>query len=186
MKKKIILLMVSLFFALAGIANATDIQQGVLKYNWGTQASQYPDLKQVSEQGEVSYYSNSGEIYQIGDISVNKIVYGFYKNQLFGVYININSIAIYDKLLKHMKSEYGLPATKITASGLETSKWKRDDVTIKLKMDKLTQKMKIAFYYRPLSKTLRAQQVDDLDTSSFNFLAFEKDDNPKKFVLFEF
>ena len=186
MNKIMTVVMVSLVLLLGTNAGASDLQKGILQYEWGDSASRYNGLLKLDNKGEVSYYSKPGEMYTIGEVSVDKVIYGFYRDQLFGVYLNIDSIEVYDKLLLHMKSQYGLPIYKTTANNLFVYKWKQQDVTIKLKMNKSAQKMKLAFYYRPLSSKLSAEQWEELDTTSFHFVPIEKDKKPEKFILFKF
>jgi len=186
MNKIMILFVVSFTFLLGANAGALDIQQGISQYKWGDSASKHHGLSNLGGKGEVSYYSKPGEKYMIGNVTIGKIIYGFYKDQLFGVYFNIDSLEVYDELLNHMKSLYGLPANQTTADNLFVSKWKQHDVRIKLKLNEPLLKMKLAFYYQPFSSKLNAKQWEDLDTSSFRFVPIEKDKKPEKFVLFEF
>ena len=186
MNKIMIVLIISLTFLLGTGASASELESGFLHYTWGDSSSQYTGLTILAEKGDVSYYSKSGEEYTIGDVSIDKIIYGFYRDQLFGVYLNIDSIEVYDKLFNRMKSQYGLPATKLTADDKSVFKWKQKDVTIKLKLNKAARKMKLSFYYQPISSQLNAKQWEELDTSSFRFVPIEKGKKPEKFILFEF
>ncbi len=179
-------IMVSLALLLGTNAGASDLQKGILQYKWSDSASRYNGLSKLGDKGEVSYYSKPGEIYTIGEVSVDKVIYGFYRDQLFGVYLNIDSIEVYDKLFLHMKSQYGLPVYKTTLDNRLVYKWKQQDVAIKLKMNKPARKMKLAFYYRPLSSKLNAKQWEEFDTTSFRFVPIEKDKKPEKVILFEF
>lgn len=186
MNRIVIVFMITLTFFLGTGVYASDIQKGISQYKWGDSASMYAGLSKLGEKGEVSYYSKPGEKYTIGNVSIERVIYGFYRDQLFGVYLNIESIEVYDKLLSHMKSLYGLPATKVRADKLLVSKWKQEDVTIKLKFYETLQKMKLAFYHKKLSGELNAKQWEELDTSSFRFVPIEKENKPDKFILFEF
>jgi hypothetical protein len=186
MIKMITLIAVALTLLLGTNACASDIQKGILQYKWGDSTAGYNGLSKLADKGEVSYYSKPGEIYTIGDVSVDKVIYGFYQDQLFGVYLNIDSIEVYDQLLQHLKSLYGLPAYKTTADNHLVYKWKQQDIIIKLKMNKPGRKMKLAFYYRPLSSKLNALQWEDLDTTTFRFVPIEKDKKPEKFILVTF
>ncbi len=186
MNKIFILIMVSFALMLGSSAGASDIEKGFFKYMWGDSASKYSGLLELGDKGDVSYYSKPGESYTVGNVLIDKVIYGFYQDQLFGVYLNIDSPEVYDKLLDHMKSQYGLPAYQTTANDLVVYKWKQQDVTIKLKMNKLTKKMKLAFYSQPFSSELKAIQWEELDTSSFRFVPIEKGKKPEKFVLFTF
>ncbi|WP_028579274.1 hypothetical protein [Desulfogranum japonicum] len=183
---RIIVIIASLAFFLSTNVNASDIEKGISEYSWGDSASKHSGLSKLGAKGEVSYYSNPGETYTIGDVTIDNVVYGFYKDQLFGIYLNIDSIDIYDTLLNHMKSQYGLPAYKTTASKLVTYKWEQQNVTIKLKMNTTTEKMKLAFYFQPFSSKVNVNQWEELDISSFHFVPIEKDKKPEEFILFKF
>lgn len=185
-KKIMTVIIVGLALLLGTNAGASDLQKGISQYKWSDSASRYNGLSKLGDKGEVSYYSKPGEIYTIGEVSVDKVIYGFYRDQFFGVYLNIDSIEVYDKLFLHMKSQYGLPTYKTTADNSILYKWKQQDVTIKLKMNKSALKMKLAFYYRPLSSKLNAKQMEEVDTTSFHFVPIEKDKKPEKFILFKF
>jgi len=153
---------------------------------WGDSASKYSGLSTVGAKGGVSYYSNPEETYAVGSVAIDKVIYGFFEDQFFGVYLNIDSVDVYDKLLEHMKAKYGLPAYKTTSNDLFVYKWKQQDVIIKLKMNKATKKMKLAFYFQPISNKLNVNEWEDLDTSLIHFVPIEKGKKPEKFVLFTF
>ncbi len=172
---------------LTGTVSAADLQQGLSGYKWGENVSKNPALKKVGEKGDITYYTKPNEIYTIGNISVEKVVYGVFQDELFGIYLNIDNAEIYDQLFSHMKTKYGEPDYKTTAENQPVYKWKEFDVTVKLKLNQITQKMKLAFYYMPIAKQANTQQADEYDDGEFfNFTVPEKDQAPEKIILFEF
>lgn len=185
MIKRLMLLGVA-FLIMVSSASATPLQQGMFQYKWGESAANHIYLTEMGTKDEVVYYSHLGEIYMVGDAVIDKEIYGFYKDQLFGVYFNIESLDVYDKVLAHLKKKYGLPSSKLSEDDTHVLKWKKGDVAIKLKTDNAEQKMKLAFYYRPISSKLNAQQWEDLDTDTFNFVPINADKKPEKLILFEF
>ncbi len=144
---------ITFFILLLGtVCIAANLQDGFMAYQWGEDISRYDELTPLHTRGDFTYYSHPGESYSIDDISINNVVFGFYKDQLFAVYVGIDSFETYDKINLHMKNKYGIPDTKIsTKDYLTTYKWKYQDVSIKLKTGQIDGKMKLAFYYRPLS-----------------------------------
>lgn len=185
MKTTTMLVLTGLALILTSTAWAMDLQTGFSKYRWGDSAKTFTGLAKMDEKGEVSYYSKTDEIYTLGDAKVDEVVYGFKEDRFFGVYLNIYSLVTYDKLLQHMQSLYGLPRYTTTEESF-IYKWKMDEVTIKLKMNKAKERMKLAYYYQPIAKELNAGQWEDLETSSFRFVPIEKDKKPERYVLFEF
>ncbi len=87
----------------------------------------------------------------------------------------------------HMKNKYGLPDTKISAKDyLTTYKWKYQDVSIKLKTGQIDGKMKLAFYYRPLSGDIKKEQLDATSETSYRFFPIDKNKTPKLVPFLEF
>lgn len=162
------------------VAVAAELQNGFMAYKWGADISRYDELTLLHSKGDVTYYSNPGESYVIDNISINDVIFGFFKDQLFAVYIGIDSFETYDKINLHMKNKYGLPDTKISAKDyLTTFKWKYENVTIKLKNDQIDGKMKLAFYYRPISLELKKEQLDVINDTSFQFFPVDKNKTPQ-------
>ena len=186
MNKKIIIIMISLACIWIANAVASEIESGISQYKWGDSSSQHDGFSRIGDKGSVTYYTKPGETYKIGKVSIDKVIYGFYNDQLFGIYLNIDSIEVYDKLLDTMKSQYGLPSYKTTESKLIVYKWKQGDIIIKLKMHTSSEHMKLAFYYHPLSSKTHPAQWEELDASSFHFVPIEKDKKPEEFILFTF
>lgn len=180
-------LIASFILYLCNVSGAAELQDGFMQYKWGESISQYDELIRLHSKQDVTYYSSPGETYTLDDIRIDDIIFGFYQGNLFAVYIGIKSPEVYDKIMIHMKSKYGLPDLKTTAKdNLTTYKWKYQDVTIKLKTDDIGYKMKLAFYYDPLARNLKKDQLDDLSETSFRFFPIDKNKQPKMIPFLEF
>lgn len=172
---------------LGTVSAAAELEDGFMGYKWGESISQYPELTGLYTKGDVTFYSNPGESYTVDDITVDDVVYGFYQGSLWAVYIKIDAPETYDKVMQHMKLKYGLPDTKTSAKDhLTTIKWKYKDVTIKLKTDEIGGKMKLAFYYRPLSRDLKKDQIDEISETSYRFFPIDKNKQPRMIPFLEF
>ncbi len=179
---------ITFFILLLGtVCIAANLQDGFMAYQWGEDISRYDELTPLHTRGDFTYYSHPGESYSIDDISINNVVFGFYKDQLFAVYVGIDSFETYDKINLHMKNKYGIPDTKIsTKDYLTTYKWKYQDVSIKLKTGQIDGKMKLAFYYRPLSGDINKEQLDATSETSYKFFPIDKNKTPKLVPFLEF
>ncbi len=177
----------SYILCLCNFSGAAELQDGFMQYKWGESISQYDELTRLSSKQDVTYYSSPGETYTLDDTTIDDIIFGFYQGNLFAVYIGIKRPETYDKIMHYMKSKYGLPDLKTTAKdNLTTYKWKYQDVTIKLKTDDIGYKMKLAFYYTPVAKNLKKDQLDELSETSFRFFPIDKNKQPKMIPLLEF
>ncbi len=181
------LFVVYYLFVLSSGASAADLKDGFMGYKWGESASRYPELRILYTKGDITFYSNPGESYTIEDITVNDVVFGFYQQSLFAVYIGIDSLEIYDSIERHLRTKYGLPGTKVSAKDyLTTHKWKYQGVKMKLKTSQVDGKMKLGMYYNPLVKDLREDQIEDINERSYRFFPIDKNKRPERIPLLEF
>ena len=157
---------------------AEDLEDGFMGYQWGSDISKYPGLKQLYSKGGLTFYSSPGESYTLEDMVIGDVIYGFYQGRFYAVYVNLDTIEKYDAVEAKMKAKYGLPDHKSSATeNLFTYKWKYQDVTIKLKRDELKGNMKVAFYHEPTSRGLdQERRLLEIETSD-QFFPLEKKEN---------
>lgn len=186
-KYHIAILAVSFVLFLGSLSVSAELQEGFMKYKWGEHVSQYEGLTKLYMKGDVSYYSHPGESYVLDDMSIDDVIYGFYKESLFAVYIGIDTPEIYERVKQYMQRKYGLPDTKTAARDRLTLKWKYKDVNIKLKIDESSAgKMKLAFYNSALSHDLNTKQLEEINESSFRFFPIDKNKKPEKIKFLVF
>ena len=161
-----------------GAAWAEDLEDGFMGYQWGSDISKYPGLKQLYSKGGLTFYASPGESYTLEDMTIGDVIYGFYQGKFYAVYVNLDTIEKYDAVERMMKSKYGLPDHKSSSKeNLFTYKWKYRDVTIKLKQDQLKGSMKVAFYHEPTSSGLdQERRILEIETSD-QFFPLEKKEN---------
>lgn len=143
-------------------AAALDIQQGIHGMKWGSSAHDYSELTKVKEVNQAAYYINSTMLYQTANQPVRGVFYGFYKDQLFAVFIKMSLPDQYSQLERQFTAKYGKPKTTYNSSGRQTAhRWIDKDVTIKLKMKASPMDFKLAIYYSPLADKLDQEQLEE-------------------------
>lgn len=174
----IAILVVVLTLCLFNTAWAEDLEDGFMGYVWGSDISKYRGLKKLYSKGEMTFYSSPGESYVVEDMIIGDVIYGFYKDKFYAVYINLDSPDKYDLVERMMKAKYGLPDHKTSAKeNVFTYKWKYQDVTIKLKADQLNGKMKVAFYHEPTAKGLdQERRLLEIENSD-RYFPLKKNEN---------
>lgn len=147
-------------FSTAGLY-AADFKDGFFGTAWGTGVDQLQGFTKVAEDQDVSYYVNSTKQFKIFNTIVPYVLYGFYKQQFFAVFINIDSIVNYSKIKKYINDQYGPPDISMdTKRNQKTYTWKQKKVKIKLKSYETLNNMKLAFYYAPISRTLNEERLE--------------------------
>ena len=154
-------LVLGLIIFLAGIGSlgAADLENGFLGIKWGTDISELPHFINISEKYDVSYYVDPRKSYTLFDVDVLEVMYGFYSQKFFAVYVNIESIDVFSRLKQHITEKYGQPGISLNVKNDQTVyAWKYKDTKIKLKHYEKLGKMKLGFYYTPLSTKVNAAQ----------------------------
>ena len=184
-------LFIATFFVIsictASVGSAADLERGFMDYNWGQNIKEFPNLEKLYTKRHITYYGNPGETYFLDDLVIDDIVFGFYDNRLLGVYIGIDTLEKYDKIMNYMREKYGLPSVKSSSTEhLTTHKWEYQNVTIKLKADQIDSDMKVAFYYDPLSDALRKEKTIEVSDDAFRFFPIDKNKKPEMIPFLEF
>ena len=134
MKKLFITGLILLMHLCAQIIYAADLQDGFLGLKWRTRTSELTGYSKLREKGDLSYYGNLNKVFTIEDIRIPKVIYGFYTDRLFAVYLLIESPDAFARIRQYMISKYGDPKEILTMKNEQTIyNWRHGTVKIKLK-----------------------------------------------------
>ncbi len=169
--KHIIWLAGIISIVLAGTsATAFDFTKGVHGMPWASSISQYGHLTEIHETDHAAYYVNSNMLYQVSNQPVPDVIYGFYQQQFFAVFIKMRSPDQFYQTKQRFTAKLGQPKITSNAATKESVyRWKAGDAKIKLKMNDTTKAIKLAIYHIPLSSKvnqarMEQQSFDMLDT----------------------
>jgi len=159
MRRSKLLVCISVFlFGCIGVAQAADLQNGFLGIPWGTNIADLPDFEKVAEKHDVIYYGNPNKTYTLFNVDVPYVTYAFHSAKFFAAYVDVASIDVFSKLKDHISRKYGSPRTTLKFSeGQKIYNWKYQDTKIKLKLFENENKMKLGFYYAPLTRKVNKE-----------------------------
>jgi hypothetical protein len=142
----------------AGLAQAAGLETEFLGKAWGTPLSEFKGLAGVGGEGKVAYYVNPRQAYTVFDTPVAELVYGFYDERFFAVYVNIKGIDTFSTIKGRIQQRYGLPKISMEARGtLTTYSWKAGESRVKLKHAEASGAMKLSFYHTPIADLANAE-----------------------------
>jgi hypothetical protein len=166
---------------------AAHLTEGFSGVKWGTSIETLSNFKEVGSLGEIGYYVNPDVLHTIGGFEVPQVIYGFYAKRLFAVYAQIDSLEVYARIKNDLQSHYGIPKVVYGATGQpKVYRWKSGQIKIKLKTDDSLRKIKVAFYYTPLSDKVNEAGEEKYRESEIKFLPIERDKEPQRLPLLEF
>jgi hypothetical protein len=142
-----------------GVSQAAELQDGFMGIQWGTDIADLPDFVKVAQKHDVTYYGNPKKSYTLFNVDVPYVTYAFHSAKLFAAYVDIASIDMFGKLKDHISRKYGRPRTTLKFNeGQRIYNWKHQDTKIKLKLYENEGKMKLGFYYEPLTRKVNKAQ----------------------------
>jgi hypothetical protein len=177
------------FLLLPALVNtaAADLKEGFSGIKWGTDISELDNFEKIGSAERVSYYLNPEKLHTIHNIDVPHVVYAFFDDKFFAVFAVIENFEVYSQLKSQLMRQFGNPETTLTAKHEQTIyKWKQKEIKIKLKLRGVDDKMKLAFYYSPLSKEVNESRVEEFQDKSHRFFPIEKDKKWERIPLLEF
>jgi hypothetical protein len=121
---------------------------------WKSSVSQSSDMQFIAEDGELKFYEKKNENLKIGDALLDKIVYGFYRDQFYSVIIYYSSLPVYSKLKEIFIQQFGEPYQP--NKFVNKYFWYGDDVDILLTFDDVLKKGRISYFYKPIVDTMEA------------------------------
>jgi len=149
----------AILFILTGVLHAAELNERFLGVKWGTNISALPNFIKISGKDDVAYYENPTKIYTVFEVENPSVIYGFYKDQFFATYIQVDTFMVFERVKDHISEKFGTPKTILKMKTRQTIyRWKHQDIKIKLKLFEVEGKMKLAFYYAPLSSKLNEAQ----------------------------
>ena len=167
-------------------AAAYDIQKGIHGMSWGSVISEYDQLTKVHETGQAAFYVNSNMSYQTASQPIPAVFYGFYKNQLFAVFIKLRSPDQFSQLERQFSTKHGKPKTVYIAASRQTVyRWKDADVKIKLKMKESPAEYKLAIYYSPLAAELNQEQLEQISVDALESTPSNRENTVKTAPLLD-
>ena len=132
-----------------------DLHSGIHGMTWTSPAEDHAHLTRIREDGLVKYYVNRNMIYHADNQPVPGVIYGFFKDQFFAVYIKLRSPNQAYYMEKRLSAEFGPARVKANTIGDQTIyRWQDEVVKIKLKIMESRNEIKLGIYYKPLAAQL--------------------------------
>ena len=179
MKFKLICL-VSAILVISSLAYSAELNEGFQEIPWGTTVENLSHLSRVRVNGDVSYYVNPSKVFEFNKHIIKDVIYGFYRKQFFAVYIKIDKIELFGEARNYLTTKYGEPSLRASLKSEQTTyQWKYNEIKMKLKVSEKDGKMKLVFYYQPLSVKINEAQQEVFVDRSVEWFPIDKQNPPE-------
>jgi len=158
------LMVAAVLWMLLAPVQAAELESGFMDTKWSSPAKDLQGFTRVGGSGKIAYYVNPQRTYTFFGTEVpDDVVYGFYDDKFFAVYVNIEGIDVFSQIKSYIQHKYGVPSktSRETRGDLTTYVWKLNQTQIKFKHHETSGKMKMSFYYLPIANQVNAEMKKD-------------------------
>ena len=164
---------------ISGVLYAEDIKDGFLEIKWGAHISELTGFDKISAKGDVCYYRNPQKTYNVFGLDTASVILGFYQGKYFAAYIDVESIETFNRIKSHLTQKFGSPKTTLKTQNQQTIlTWKHESTRARLKLYEKEGRMKLAFYYIPITAEVNKAQREVFPTLPST--SFSIDDRDRK------
>ena len=159
-----------IFVSGIGAIQAADLKDGFMGISWKSDLSASPDFVKIAEQDEISNYIRPSVVHTVGDTKIYPVVYSCFAKEFFAVYYQYD-IIIFSQLRNFFNQKYGSSQTTTQLNPRRTlNRWNHHEVEIKLKLNRETGKLKLSFYYTPVSVKVNENRLEAYQENTRTFL----------------
>jgi hypothetical protein len=158
------LMVAAVLWMLLAPVQAAELESGFMDTKWSSPAKDLQGFTRVGGSGKIAYYVNPQRTYTFFGTEVpDDVVYGFYDDKFFAIYVNIEGIDVFSQIKSYIQHKYGIPSktSRETRGDLTTYVWKLNHTQIKFKHHETSGKMKMSFYYLPIANQVNAEMKKD-------------------------
>ncbi len=145
-------------------STTTQEKEGILGIAWAANIRDLPDLKLIAEDGDHQYYSRPGEERKVEGITVDQIVYGFYKGRFYNVMVYFSSKPSFSKMKDRLAGRYGSPF-KPDDTDLKFF-WTADTVHLLLTYDEAANLGRLSYFYQPIEGEIERSEKAKADKTA--------------------
>lgn len=117
---------------------------------WGEPVSVLDGHEFSHNSGDIRFYRvNETCPCPVARLEKTEVTYGYRDNKLAVRLVEIRKARDFRKVLGVLTETYGIPSYK-EEEGWENYRWETDDLKVKLKSQRISGRMKIGMYYKPL------------------------------------
>lgn len=154
---------------------------------WGTDIREHNGYALLYEKGNLRYYIQPDTVRVVKGFKIARVIYGTQDYHFFSAFLMIDSMETFDDIKAYMESRYGFPKMSWSAAGDQTTyRWKYKAIRMKLKFYQKDRRMKLGFYYTPISNRVNEQEAEAHQQKSMQFLPIERDKKPDALPLLVF
>jgi hypothetical protein len=114
---------------------------------WTINIKELSEMQLMAAEGEMKFFERKTDTFAIGDAKSSKIVYGFYKDSLYSVFVYFDGLINFEKMKKIFIQKHG--EAYQPNEYLNRYSWNGNNVDILLTYDDILKNGRIVYFHKP-------------------------------------
>jgi hypothetical protein len=155
----IIVLFIRTFISLqtaAAMNNEPDDFRGM---RWSIGISELSGMRLIAAEGDMKFYEKLNDNLTIGNAKASKIVYGFYKDSFYSLFIYYDGLINFSKLKDIYVEKYG--EAYHPNEYINRFSWSGTNLDILLTFDDILKNGRIVYFYRPIMDRIEHDEKEN-------------------------
>jgi len=176
---KMITILLSAILVVCGhlqICKAADLQWGFGGIPWSAAISQVNNCERVESRESIQFCLRRDLIHTLKGEIGPRVLYGFYKEAFFAVFIQIDDDESYGQTKSRLMDLMGTPGKSLNKEGdVSVFRWTQEQIRVELSNDPTSQGFTLAYYYIPLADKVYQKQKAFLPSKWPRLKTYPKD-----------
>ncbi len=127
--------------------------------DWAINVKELSGMRLISAEGDMKFYEKHGDNLNIGNARASKIVYGFYKDSFYSLFIYYDGIINFSKLKNIYVERYG--EAFHPNEYINRYSWSGNNLDILLTYDDILKNGRIVYFYRPIMDKIEHDEKEN-------------------------
>jgi hypothetical protein len=126
---------------------------------WSIDISGLSGMRLIAAEGDMKFYEKQNDNLAIGDAKASKIVYGFYKDSFYSLFIYYDGIVNFSKFKNIYIEKYG--EAFHPNEYINRFSWSGTNLDILLTFDDILKNGRIVYFYRPIMDRIEHDEKEN-------------------------
>jgi hypothetical protein len=119
---------------------------------WGADLGKLSGMSIFAEDGDLKFYVRSDDRMKLGDVPLEKLIYGFYKGRFYNVMMYVSSQASFARVQEVLSRQYGAPYQPTQSE--KKYFWDDGNVSVLSTYDDDSNTGRISYIFKPIDSEM--------------------------------
>jgi hypothetical protein len=153
------MVLISIFISILSVDAMENEPSNFRGMNWSININELSGMRLIAAEGDMKFYEKHNDDLSIGNAKASKIVYGFYKDSFYSLFLYYDEIINFSKLKNIYVEKYG--EAFHPNEYINRYSWSGNKLDILLTYDDILKNGRIVYFYRPIMDRIEHDEKEN-------------------------